>query len=60
MFCANCYREIPAGKAYYKHRDTNQSFCTLDCLNDWLIYAHAVTLETSEGEERFEVNDDDE
>lgn len=47
MFCANCYKEIPAGKAYYKHQDTNQSFCTLDCLNDWLIYAHAVTLETS-------------
>lgn len=60
MFCANCYKEIPAGKAYYKHRDTNQSFCTLDCLNDWLICAHAVTLETSEGEEGFEVNDDDE
>ena len=60
MFCASCYREIPAGKAYYKHWDTNQSFCTLDCLNDWLIYAHAATLDTSEGEERFEVNDDDE
>ena len=28
----------------------------LTCLNDWLIYAHAVTLETSEGEERVEVN----
>ena len=60
MFCANCYREIPASKGYYKHQDTNQSFCTLDCLNDWLIYAHAVTLETGEGDERIEVNNDDE
>lgn len=60
MFCANCYKEITAGKAYYKHQDTNQSFCTLDCLNDWLIHTHAVTLETGEGEERVEVNDDDE
>ena len=60
MFCANCYREIPVGKAYYKHRDTNQSFCTLDCLNDWLIYVHAVTLETSEGEESTEEQDNDE
>lgn len=25
MFCANCYKEIPAGKSYYKHQDTNQS-----------------------------------
>ena len=55
MFCANCYKEIPAGKAYYKHQDTNQSFCSLD----WLIYAHAVTLETSEGKESIEVNDND-
>ncbi len=60
MFCANCYKEIPAGKSYYKHQDTNQSYCSLDCLNDHMIYTHSVTLETSEGEERVEVNDDDE
>lgn len=45
MSCANCYKEIPAGKSYYKHHDTNQSYCSLDCLID-----HTITLETSEGE----------
>ena len=30
MFCANCYKEIPAGKSYYKHQDTNQSYCSLE------------------------------
>ena len=29
MFCANCYKEIPEGKSYYKHQDTNQSYCYL-------------------------------
>ena len=47
MFCANCYKEIPAGKSYYKHQDTNQSYCSLDCLNDHMIYTHTITLETS-------------
>lgn len=47
MFCANCYNEIPAGKSYYKHQDTNQSYCSLDCLNDHMIYTHTITLETS-------------
>ena len=47
MFCANCYKEIPVGKSYYKHRDTNQSYCSLDCLNDHMIYTHTITLETS-------------
>ena len=49
MFCANCYKEIPVGKSYYKHQDTNQSYCSLDCLNDHMIYTHTITLETSEG-----------
>lgn len=44
MFCANCYNEIPAGKSYYKHQDTNQSYCSLDCLNDHMIYTHTITL----------------
>ena len=48
MFCANCYKEISAGKSYYKHQDTNQSYCSLDCLNDHMIYTHTITLETSE------------
>ena len=48
MFCANCYKEILVGKGYYKHQDTNQSFCSLNCMNDWLIYCQAVTLEMSE------------
>ena len=52
MFCANCYKEIPAGKSYYKHQDTNQSYCSLDCLNDHMIYTYTITLETSEGEEK--------
>ena len=42
MFCANCYKEIPAGKSYYKHQDTNQSYCSLDCLNDHMIYTHTI------------------
>ena len=50
MFCANCYKEIPAGKSYYKHQDTNQSYCSLDCLNDHMIYTHVLTIETSDGE----------
>ena len=45
MFCANCYKEIPAGKSYYKHQDTN---------------THTITLETSEGEESTEERDNDE
>jgi hypothetical protein len=56
MFCANCYKEIPVGKGYYKHQNTNQSFCSLDCMNDWLIYCQAVTLETSESEDEDENN----
>ena len=52
MFCVNCYKEIPTGKSYYKHQDTNQSYCSLDCLNDHMIYTHTITLETSEGEEK--------
>ena len=60
MFCANCYNEIPAGKSYYKHQDTNQSYCSLDCLNDHMIYTHTITLETSEGEESTEEKDNDE
>lgn len=59
MFCANCFREIPAGKGYYKQQDTNQSFCSLDCLNDYMIYSHAVTLEASEGEETVETGAND-
>ena len=51
MFCANCYKEIPAGKSYYKHQDTNQSYCSLECFNDHMIYTHTITLETSEGAE---------
>lgn len=54
MFCANCYKEIPAGKSYYKHQDTNQSYCSLDCLNDHMIYSHTITLEMSEGAESTE------
>ena len=50
MFCANCYKEIPAGKSYYKHQDTNQSYCSLECFN----------LETSEGAETTEEQDNDE
>ena len=55
MFCANCCKEIPAGKSYYKHQDTNQSYCSLDCLNDHMIYTHVLTIETSEGEESTEL-----
>ena len=51
MFCANCYKEIPAGKSYYKH---------LECFNDHMIYTHTITLETSEGEESTEEQDNDE
>ncbi len=54
MFCANCYKEIPAGKSYYKHQDTNQSYCSLDCLNDYMIYTHTITLETSKSAENTE------
>ena len=46
MFCANCYKEIPAGKSYYKHQDTNQSYCSLDCLNDHMIYKNVAMLPT--------------
>ena len=60
MFCANCYKEIPAGKSYYKHQDTNQSYCSLYCLNDHMIYTHTITLETSDGEESTEEQDNDE
>ena len=60
MFCANCYKEIPAGKSYYKHQDTNQSYCSLDCLNDHMIYSHTITIDMSEGAESTEeqVNDE--
>ena len=44
MFCANCYKEIPAGKAYYKHRDTNQSFCTLQKERTHLLKRAVVPL----------------
>ena len=60
MFCANCYKEIPAGKSYYKHQDTNQSYCSLECFNDHMIYTHTITLETSEGAETTEEQDNDE
>lgn len=56
MFCANCYKEIPVSKGYYKHQDTNQSFCSLNCMNDWLIYCKAVTLEMSEDKSENERN----
>ena len=45
---------------YYKHQDTNQSYCSLDCLNDHMIYTHVLTIETSEGEESTEEQDNDE
>ena len=51
MFCANCYNEIAAGTAYYRHQRTDQGFCSLDCLNDYQIYSHMITIERSEGEE---------
>lgn len=60
MFCANCYKEIPAGKSYYRHHDTNQPYCSLDCLNDHMIYTHTITLEASEGNEITEEQGDDE
>ena len=60
MFCANCYKEIPVSKGYYKHQDTNQNFCSLNCMNDWLIYCKAITLETSEDAESTEEQDNDE
>lgn len=56
MFCANCYKEIPAGKSYYRHQDTNQPYCSLNCLNDHIT----ITLETSEGKESTEEQDNDE
>lgn len=56
MFCANCYNEIPIGKRYYKHQNTNQSYCSLDCLNDHMIYTHVITLETSEDKSEDERN----
>ena len=51
MFCANCYKEISAGKSYYRHQYTHQPYCSLDCLNDHMINTHTITLETSEGKE---------
>lgn len=50
MFCANCYSEIPKGKNCYRLQASNNCFCSLDCLNDWLIYSGSVTIETSDGE----------
>ncbi len=52
MFCANCYKEIPIESAYFKHQNTNQCFCSLDCLNDYMIGCHAVTIETNNGKEQ--------
>ena len=60
MFCANCYKEIPAGKSYYKHQDTNQSYFSFDGTANPEIYTHTITLETSEGAEITEVHDTDE
>ena len=60
MFYANCYKEIPSGKSYYRHQDSNQSYCSLDCLNDHMIYTHALTIEMSDGNESTEELDDDE
>ena len=60
MFCANCYKEIPAGKSYYKHQDTYQSYFSLDGTKDPMIYTHTITLETSEGAETTEEQDNDE
>lgn len=56
MFCANCYKEIPIENAYFKHQNTNQCFCSLDCLNDYMIVCHAVTIETSEDKSKDERN----
>lgn len=47
MFCANCYKEIPIENAYFKHQNTNQCFCSLNCMNDWLIHSQAITIEIS-------------
>ena len=60
MFCANCYKEIPAGKSYYKHQDTNQSYCSFNDPAAPEIYTHVLTIETSEGEESNEEQDNDE
>lgn len=60
MFCGNCYNEIPKSKNYFKHQASNQYFCSLNCMNDWLIYSKAVTLETNEGEDSFEDQNNDE
>ena len=60
MFCANCYKEIPAGKSYYRHQDTNQPYCSLDCLNDHMIYTRSTPVASREGSESTEEQDDDE
>ena len=60
MFCANCYKEIPAGKSYYKHQDTHQSYFFFNDTATNEIYTHTITLETSEGEESTEEQDNDE
>lgn len=59
MFCANCYNEIPEDKSCYRHQNTNQRFCSQDCLIDWLIYSNAVRLETSEDETEDESNSEE-
>ena len=38
----------------------NQPYCSLDCLNDHMIYTHTITLETSEGAKTTEEQDNDE
>lgn len=58
MLCAECYKEIPACEVYYKEQDTDQCFCSTDCLLDHQIYSHMVTLETSTGEES-KLNEDE-
>ena len=50
MFCGYCYKEIPKGQNYYRHRASNNCFCSLDCLTDRLIFSGGITIETSKGE----------
>ena len=46
MYCENCYKEIENGENYYSHIATGLCFCSLECLTDWLIYSHAVEIES--------------
>ena len=46
MNCEQCGSEIPKGETYFKHQESERCFCSIDCLTDWMIYDHLLTIET--------------